>query len=325
MIKSLALELLQISEQAAIASYPFIGSGDKNGADDAATTVMRDGLNDLPIDAKVVIGEGELDKAPMLHINESLGQGGLPVDIAVDPIEGTVLTVNNQSNALTTLALAPRGSLLHAPDMYMEKLAVGPKGKGAIDINFSIETNLQQLSIALNKDVRELNVAIQNRPRHEALIKRIRMCGAKVQLFDEGDVTYALATAMEQSGIDLFIGTGGAPEGVVAAVGLKCLGGQMQGKLKPVSDEQVNRCLMMGITDVDTTLEHDDLVSSDDCIFVGTGITDSIIMHGVKLDKDAVYQTESLLLSSQDRHSRLIKASYLKSAVQSLSLTSSYT
>ena len=179
MIKSLALELLQISEQAAIASYPFIGSGDKNGADDAATTVMRDGLNALPIDAKVVIGEGELDEAPMLHINESLGQGGLPVDIAVDPIEGTVLTVNNQSNALTTLAIAPRGTLLHAPDMYMEKLAVGPKGKGAIDINVSIETNLNCLSSALKKEVRELNVAIQNRPRHEALIKRIKCAGRK--------------------------------------------------------------------------------------------------------------------------------------------------
>ncbi|GEM04172.1 fructose-1,6-bisphosphatase [Halolactibacillus miurensis] len=323
MLKSLALELLQISEQAAIASFPFIGSGDKNGADGAATTVMRDGLNVLPIDAKVVIGEGELDEAPMLHINELLGRGGIPVDIAVDPIEGTVLTVNNQSNALTTLALAPRGTLLHAPDMYMEKLAVGPKGKEAVDINLSIETNLHNLSIALNKEVRELNVAIQNRPRHESLIHRVRMCGAKVQLFDEGDVTYALATAMEHTGIDLFIGTGGAPEGVVAAVGLKCLGGNMQGKLKPISDDQVNRCLMMGINDVDTTLEHDDLVSGDDCIFVGTGITDSIIMRGVKLDKEAVYQTESLLLSSYDQHSRIIQASYAKGVVHSLSLTSS--
>ncbi|GEM01616.1 fructose-1,6-bisphosphatase II [Halolactibacillus halophilus] len=322
MIKALALEILQISEQAAIASFPFIGSGDKNGADDAATTVMRAGLNALPIDAKVVIGEGELDEAPMLQINEQLGQGGLSVDIAVDPIEGTVLTVNNQSNALTTLALAPRGTLLHAPDMYMEKLAVGPNGKEAVDINLSIETNLQNLSSALNKPLTALNVAIQNRPRHEALINRIRMCGAKVQLFDEGDVTYALATAMEQTGIDLFIGTGGAPEGVVAAVGLKCLGGKMQGKLKPVSDEQVNRCFLMGVTDLDKTLEHSDLVSSDDCIFVGTGITDSILMKGVKLAKDTVYQTESLLLSSQDQHSRLIKASYLKSAVTSLSLTS---
>lgn len=308
MLKTLALPLLHISEQAAIASFPWIGSGDKNAADGAATTVMRDGLNQLPIDARVVIGEGELDEAPMLHINELLGQGGLPVDIAVDPIEGTVLTVNNQSNALTTLALAPRGALLHAPDMYMEKLAVGPKGKDAVDINWSIETNLLNLSQALGKDVRELNVAIQHRERHESLVNRMRTLGAKVQLFDEGDVTYALATAMEHTGIDLFIGTGGAPEGVVAAVGLKCLGGKMQGKLKPISSEEVQRCLMMGLTDPNMTLEHEDLVKGDDCLFVGTGITDSILMQGVKLDRQSGFETESLLLSGQDQHSRIIKA-----------------
>jgi len=306
-MQQLGLAFLEVSEQAALAAYPWIGSGDKNSADGAATSAMRDALNALPISATIVIGEGELDEAPMLHIGETLGQGGQAVDIAVDPIEGTVLTVNNQENALTTLAIAPRHSLLHAPDMYMKKIAVGPKAKGAIDISAPLATNLKSVAQALGKPVHALNICVQNRPRHDADIAAIRALGAKVQLFEEGDVTYALATALEHLDIDIFIGTGGAPEGVVAAVGLRCLGGEMQAMLLPQSEKEAARCFAMGISKLNQKLTHDELVASDDCVFVATGITDSICLSGTKQAQNGDMTTESLLMTGKDKACRQVK------------------
>ncbi|WP_031548058.1 class II fructose-bisphosphatase [Salinicoccus luteus] len=318
-MQSLSLEFLRVTESAAIASLPWVGRGDKISADDAATTAMRNALNTIPMRGRIVIGEGEIDKAPMLYIGERLGKGGVvEVDIAVDPIEGTTPTVNAQENAITVIAAAPKGKLLHAPDMYMEKLAVGPKAKGKIDIEASLIENMKAVAEANGKNLSELNVVVQNRPRHAKYIDEIRKSGAKVQVFNDGDVIYAAATCMEHIDIDMFLGIGGAPEGVLSSVAIKALGGEMQAKLKPQDDLESNRCKDMGIDNPEGVLKLDQLVESDECIFIATGLTDSFLLNGIKCSGSS-YTTHSILIDGKDKQLRYIESEHkFETAVQSV-------
>ncbi|WP_042221965.1 class II fructose-bisphosphatase [Oceanobacillus manasiensis] len=309
-MRSLLLDFLKVTESAAVAAIPWVGSGDKIAADAAATNSMRENLNKMKMHSTIVIGEGEIDEAPMLYIGEKLGKGGShEVDIAVDPIEGTTPTVNGQGNAITVIAAAPKGTLLHAPDMYMKKLAVGPRAKGKIDIDAPIEENLKAVANAIGKDVKELNVLIQDRPRHKEYIDRIRKAGAKVRLFHDGDVIYATATCIENFDVDMFFGIGGAPEGVLGAAAVRCQGGEMQAKLLPRNDDEIRRCHEMGITNIENVLTQNDLVSTDDCVFVATGITDNLIVNGIQTEHEN-YITHSILVNGMDKQVRYVKSTY---------------
>ncbi|QHZ48461.1 class II fructose-bisphosphatase [Bacillus sp. NSP9.1] len=312
----LSLDFLKVTEAAAIASLPWVGTGDKNAADDAATTAMREMLNQVAMNGTVVIGEGELDEAPMLYIGENLGNGSEPkIDIAVDPIEGTAPTVNGQGNANAVIAAGPRGSLLHAPDMYMEKIAVGPKAAGQIDINAPLIDNIRAVASANGKNLNELNVYVQDRDRHKGYIDIIRKAGGKVHLFSEGDVTYSIATCLETGNVDMFIGIGGAPEGVISAVGIKCLGGEMQARLLPRNKEETDRCINMGLANPETSLQHNDLVGSEDCIFAASGITDNILLKGIKVSPEGNYLVSSVLLNGKDNQLRFVESLYLRNSI----------
>lgn len=283
MERSLSMELVRVTEAAALASGRWMGRGNKEAADDAATTAMRTVFDTVPMQGTVVIGEGEMDEAPMLYIGEKLGTGhGPKVDVAVDPLEGTNILASGQWNALSVIAVADEGCLLHAPDMYMEKIAVGPEAVGQIDIEAPLIDNLKAVARARNKDIEDVVVTILNRKRHEKLIHEIRQAGARIKLIQDGDVSAAINTAFSDTGVDMLIGIGGAPEGVLAAVGLKCLGGEIQGKLYPQSDEEIERCKKMGIEDVRQVLRMEDLVQGDDCIFAATGVTDGELLRGVR-------------------------------------------
>lgn len=283
MERSLSMELVRVTEAAALASGRWMGRGNKEAADDAATTAMRTVFDTVPMQGTVVIGEGEMDEAPMLYIGEKLGTGhGPEVDVAVDPLEGTNILASGQWNALSVIAVADEGCLLHAPDMYMEKIAVGPEAVGQIDIEAPLIDNLKAVARARNKDIEDVVVTILNRKRHEKLIHEIRQAGARIKLIQDGDVSAAINTAFSDTGVDMLIGIGGAPEGVLAAVGLKCLGGEIQGKLYPQSDEEIERCKKMGIEDVRQVLRMEDFVKGDDCIFAATGVTDGELLRGVR-------------------------------------------
>ncbi|AKG73502.1 class II fructose-bisphosphatase [Salinicoccus halodurans] len=309
-MQSLALEFLKVTESAAISAFPWIGRGNKIAADDAATTAMRDALNQVPMEGTIVIGEGEIDEAPMLFIGEKLGRDEIiEVDIAVDPIEGTTPTANGQENAITVIAAAPKGTLLHAPDMYMEKMAVGPKAKGKINVEAPLIDNLKMVAEANGKDISELNVAVQDRPRHAEYIDTIRKSGAKVQLFKDGDVLYAAATCMEHIDIDMFLGVGGAPEGVLSAVAIRALGGELQARLKPRDDGETDRCKKMGIANPEGALTLNHLVCSDEGIFVATGLTDSFLLNGIKCN-NGEYKTHSILIDGKENQLRFIESQY---------------
>ncbi len=306
-MKLLGLELVEVCEAAAVASAHWIGRGKKNEADDAATTAMRLSLNRLPMRGTVVIGEGELDEAPMLYIGEELGTGSGPaVDIAVDPLEGTSLVADGRENAISVIALAPRGGLLHAPDMYMEKIAVGPEAKGCVDLDRSVVENAVAVAEALRKPASEVTIAIQKRERHEEAINALREAGFKVMTFQEGDVSAAVATAVSGSEVDMFYGIGGAPEGVVSAVALRCLGGDMQGRLLPQDRVEAERCRRMGIKDCRVILRLEDMVRSDDCLFAATGITESPMLQGVKRQQDQ-WLTHSMLALGRKRQMYFLK------------------
>ncbi len=283
MERSLSMELVRVTEAAALSSARWMGRGKKEEADEAATQSMRDVFDTIPMKGTVVIGEGEMDEAPMLYIGEKLGTGyGPRVDVAVDPLEGTNIVAAGTWNALTVIAIADHGNLLHAPDMYMEKIAVGPEAVGMIDINAPIMENLQAVAKAKNKDIEDLVVSILNRERHEQTIQEIRDAGARIKLIQDGDVASAINTAFENTGVDIMLGSGGAPEGVLAAVALKCLGGELQGKLLPQNEEELIRCKNMGITDVSQVLMMEDLVKGEDAIFAATGVTDGELLKGVQ-------------------------------------------
>ena len=282
MNRQLSLEFVRVTEQAALRSGRLMGKGDKEGADQLAVDGMHAQFALTPISGTVVIGEGEMDEAPMLYIGEHVGAGGEEVDIAVDPVEGTNLVAKGQDGAIAVLAIAPKGCLLHAPDMYMEKICVGPRGKGRIDINASVTENLRRLAEGMERDISDLTVVVLDRERHEKIIRECREAGARIRLITDGDVAPAVECGIEGSGIHMVIGSGGAPEGVLAAVGLKCLGGDMQARLLPHNHEEITRLHDMGITDPGRVLKLDDLVQGDDCIFSATAITDCNLMRGVR-------------------------------------------
>jgi len=294
--RELALEFVRVTEAAARSAGRLMGKGDKAAADQAAVDAMRHVFDTVRINGTVVIGEGEMDEAPMLYIGEKVGTGVEPsVDVAVDPLEGTNLVAKGLPNALSVVAVAPRGCLLHAPDIYMEKIAVGPRAKGCISLDAPVEENLRAVAKALERDVSDLTAIILDRPRHAGIIAAIRATGARVKLITDGDVSAAIATGIEDSGVDILFGTGGAPEGVIAAAALKCLGGELQGRLKPESEEETARVIKMGLTDVNRLLLLDDLASGDDVIFAATGITDGEMLRGVRYRGQTVI-THSLVM-----------------------------
>lgn len=314
MERELALEFVRVTEAAAIAAGRWMGKGDKIAADRAAVEAMRALFDTVSIDGTVVIGEGEMDEAPMLYIGEKVGAGeGCPkVDIAVDPLEGTNLVAKGQPNSIAVLAAAPQGCLLHAPDMYMDKIAVGPAGKGRIDIDAPVAANLEALAEGKGCRVKDLTVVILDRPRHERIIAEVRKAGARCKLITDGDVAPAVAAAIEGTGVDMLLGIGGAPEGVLAAAALKCLGGEMQARLVPHGEEERQRAQKMGIEDVEAVLTHEDLVCGDDVIFAATGITDGDFLRGVRYFGGGA-RTHSLVMRSKTGTIRLIEAThYLK-------------
>ncbi|WP_312473267.1 class II fructose-bisphosphatase [Neobacillus sp.] len=309
---TLVMDFLAVSQQAAVASYPWIGRGNKMEADEAGTGAMRKRMNLIDMCGVVVIGEGEMDEAPMLYINEKLGTGKGPlVDIAVDPVEGTTLMAKGQENSLSVLAVATSGSLLHAPDMYMKKIAVGPKAKGCINIDLPLTENIKSVANALEKDIKELTIMIQDRPRHEELINEVIKSGAKVRLFSDVDITGAIATAIDDLNVDMLVGTGGAPEGVIAATALKCLGGDFQARLLPQNEEEMKRCISMGITHPEKALKIDEIVKTDDCFFVATGITDGMLLRGVQKNATGAMLTHSLVIvGGEIKNSQFIDANF---------------
>ncbi|UOE93970.1 class II fructose-bisphosphatase [Alkalihalobacillus sp. LMS39] len=306
MERSLSMELVRVTEAAALASARWMGRGKKEEADEAATQAMRDVFDTIPMKGTVVIGEGEMDEAPMLYIGEKLGTGyGPRVDVAVDPLEGTNIVASGQWNALAVIAVADHGCLLHAPDMYMEKIAVGPESVGKVDIDAPVLDNLKAVAKAKNKDIEDVVVAILNRQRHDKMIEDIRRAGARIKLIPDGDVAAAINTAFEDTGVDMLLGSGGAPEGVLAAVGLKCLGGELIGKLLPQDEAELARCVKMGITDPSKALRMDDLVRGDDAIFAATGVTDGELLKGV-LYKGSRATTQSLVMRAKSGTVRFV-------------------
>lgn len=306
MERSLTMELVRVTEAAALSSARWTGRGLKNEADDAATTSMRTVFDTIPMRGTVVIGEGEMDEAPMLYIGEKLGTGSGPlVDVAVDPLEGTNIVARGTWNALSVIAIADGGNLLHAPDMYMKKIAVGPEAVGKIDINASTRENLEAVAKAKNKAIEDLLVVVLNRPRHEELIKEIRETGARIKLIQDGDVAAAINTAFDRTGVDILLGIGGAPEGVITAAALKCLGGEIQGKLTPKNDEEIARCKKMGIADLDKVYYMDDFCSGDDAIFAATGVTDGELLKGVQFKGESA-RTETVVMRAKSGTIRFI-------------------
>ena len=282
MNRQLSMEFVRITEQAALRSGRLMGVGDKEGADQAAVDGMHEQFAKTPVSGTVVIGEGEIDEAPMLYIGEHVGAGGEEVDIAVDPVEGTNLVAKGQNGAIAVLAIAPKGCLLHAPDMYMQKIAVGPRAKGCIDINAPVEENLKRVAKALNRRVSDLTVVILDRERHYGIMEDVRKAGARLHLITDGDVNPIVNAGIEGTGVHMYIGKGGAPEGVLGAAALKCLGGDMQARLCPENEEQMRRCVEMGISDVNQVLTLDDMVKGDDCMFTATAITESFLLGGLR-------------------------------------------
>lgn len=309
--QDIAMGLIRVTEAAALASAKYMGRGDKIAADQAAVDGMEKAFGLMPIRGTVVIGEGELDNAPMLYIGQEVGIGDetMPeMDIAVDPLDGTSLIAKGLPNSIAVVAMGPKGSLLHAPDMYMKKIAVGAGAKGVIDIDKSNKENIINVAMALNKDVTELTVMVQERERHSDIIKDARELGARVKLFSDGDIAAVLACGFENTGIDLMMGTGGAPEGVISAAAIKCMGGDMQAKLVAYNEDEVKRCKDMGIADLDKVLFIDDLVKSDDVYFAATGITDCDLLKGVVYSKKSFATTHSVVMRAKTGTIRFIEA-----------------
>jgi fructose-1,6-bisphosphatase II len=298
--RNLALEVVRVTEAAALAAARFVGRGDRDGADQAATEAMRNTFGFVHVRGTVVIGEGERDEAPMLYIGEAVGDGasdGPEVDIAVDPLEGTNLVANGLADALAVVAIAEHGQFLNAPDTYMDKIAVGPEARGCIDIRNSATYNLAAVAEAKRVEVADLTAVILDRPRHAALIAEVRQTGARIRLISDGDVGGALATADPSTGVDILLGTGGAPEGVLAAAGLRCVGGDMQGVLKPRNDEERQRATAMGIADLDRVFAIDELAHGD-VTFAATGVTEGFLLRGVRFTPSGA-ETHSIVMRSR--------------------------
>lgn len=297
MDRNLALEFVRVTEAAALSAARWVGRGDENAADHAAVESMRRAFDSMQIDATIVIGEGERDEAPMLYIGEKVGKGGPKIDIACDPLEGTSITAKGGSEALAVIAAAEHGNFLHAPDTYMKKLAVGPAARGVIDINETPTWNLQRIAKAMHKKVEDLTVIILDRPRHQELIGEVRQAGACIRLIGDGDVSAAIATADSGTGVDVLMGVGGAPEGVIAAAALRCLGGEIQGVLQFRKDDERVRARAMGITDENRVYGMDDLAKGN-VMFIATGVTNGSYLRGVRYTPYGA-TTHSIVMRSQ--------------------------
>jgi fructose-1,6-bisphosphatase II len=306
--RNLALELVRVTEAAALAASRWVGRGDKEGADGAAVDAMRVVLHTVPMDGIVVIGEGEKDEAPMLYNGERIGDGTPPeTDIAVDPVEGTTLTSLGRGNAISVIALSDRGTMFNpGPCVYMEKLAVGPEAAGAIDITRTPTENLEAVAKAKGESVRDVTAVILDRERHKDLIAEVREAGARVRLIPDGDVIGAVSTAWPDTGADILFGIGGTPEGVIAAAALKCMGGEIQGRLWPRNDDERAVAIAEGY-DLEAVLNTDDLVRGDNCFFAVTGITDGEVLKGVHYDGGTA-TTQSLVMRSKSGTVRRIDA-----------------
>lgn len=297
MDRNLALEAVRVTEAAALASARLMGRGDVEGADRAAVEAMRRALNDLAIDGEVVIGEGERDAAPMLFIGEKVGRrapGDVPVAIAVDPLEGTNLCASGAPNAISVIAMGEKGKLLHAPDTYMEKIAVGPGARGAIDLRRSPTENLRRIADALGKYVEDLTVVILDRPRHEKLVREVRDAGARIKLIGDGDVAGALDTCFPDTGVDVLMGVGGAPEGVISAAALRCVGGDMQARLQFRNDEERVRARAMGILDLEGVITAEQMAGGN-VMVAATGVTHGDFLKGVRFTGDGA-RTHSVVM-----------------------------
>jgi fructose-1,6-bisphosphatase II len=306
--RNLALELVRVTEAAAMAASRWMGRGDKNGADGAAVDAMRTILDTVPMDGIVVIGEGEKDEAPMLYNGERVGDGSAPeVDIAVDPVEGTTLTALGRGNAISVIAMSERGTMFDpGPCVYMEKLAVGPEAASVVDITRSPTQNLNAVAQAKGESVRDITAVILDRPRHEDLIAEVRAAGARIRLIQDGDVIGAVSTALPDTGADILFGVGGTPEGVIAAAAMKCMGGEIQARLWPRNDEERAAALAAGY-DLDRVLVTDDLVAGDNAFFSLTGITDGEVLKGVHYDSRGA-TTQSLVMRSRSGTVRTVSA-----------------
>ena len=308
--RNLAMELVRVTEAAAMAASRWMGRGDKEGADGAAVHAMRVVLQTVSMDGLVVIGEGEKDNAPMLYNGERIGDGSPPqTDIAVDPIDGTTPTALGRGGALAVIAVSERGTLFDpGPCVYMDKIAVGPRGRGAVDINQPPIDNLQALAKAIGQPVRDLTAVILDRPRHSDLIAEVRASGARIRLITDGDVAGAIATGWPGAGVDILFGVGGTPEGVLAGAALKCMGGEIQGRLWPRNEAERQAALDAGY-DLNAVLTTDDLVRGDNCFFAATGITDGELLQGVRYH-DFGATTQSLVMRSKSGTLRKIDASH---------------
>ena len=308
MDRNLALEAVRVTEAAALNCARWTGRGDEKAADQAAVDAMRKAFDALAIDGTVVIGEGERDEAPMLYIGEKVGCGGPKVDIALDPLEGTTICATGAPNALAVIAMGDGGNLLNCPDTYMEKIAAGPIGKGVVDLDKTPTQNLQALAEAKGCRVEDLMVIILARPRHDALIQEVRKAGARIRLIGDGDVSAAIATTKPETGIDLLLGIGGAPEGVLAAAALRCVGGEFQGRLKPRNNEEIERAMKMGVTDINKKFKIDELAAGD-VMFAATGVTDGDYLQGVHFFSGGA-TTQSVVMRSKTRTVRVINATH---------------
>ncbi len=322
MKRELAIEFSRVTEAAALAGYKWLGRGDKNSADGAAVKAMRTMLNKVDIQGDIVIGEGEIDQAPMLFIGEKVGSGkGEPLDIAVDPIEGTRMTAMGQNNAIAVLAATEKGAFLKAPDMYMEKLVCGPQAKGVIDLNTNLATNLKNVARTLKKPLNDLTVITLAKPRHDPIINMMQTMGVKVFAIPDGDVAASILTCMPDSDVDMMYCIGGAPEGVISAAAIRALGGDMQGRLlsrdqskgdtpenRAIGNKERERCQSMGVT-VGEKLALNDLVSSDNVVFSATGITKGDLLSGIRRD-GGIAHTETLVIRGKSRTIRRIQSSH---------------
>lgn len=309
MDRNLALEVVRVTEAAALSSARLMGRGDERAADQAAVDAMRQAFNGLAIAGTVVIGEGERDEAPMLYIGEKVGTGeGPQVDIALDPLEGTTICANGGPNALSVIAIAERGKFLHCPDTYMEKIAVGPAGRGVVDLDKSPTENLKALAEAKGQRVEDLTVIILYRSRHESLIQEVRQAGARIRLISDGDVSAAIATTKPETGIDILMGIGGAPEGVLAAAALRSVDGDMQGRLKPRNQQEVERAQAMGIKDINKKYSIEELAGGN-VMFAATGVTDGDYLRGVHFFSGGA-TTQSVVMRSRTRTVRVIDATH---------------
>jgi fructose-1,6-bisphosphatase II len=311
MDRNLALEVVRVTELAAIAAARLMGRGEKNLSDQAAVDAMRRAFDTLHIQGTVVIGEGERDEAPMLYIGEKVGRWGAEdpgIDIALDPLEGTNLCAYGRPGAIAVVALAERGHLLNAPDTYMEKLAVGPRAKGSIDLRKSPTENLGAIAKALGRGVDDLTVVILDRPRHEELIREVRTVGARIRLIEDGDVAGGVATCFDETGVDVLMGTGGAPEGVITAAAVKSVGGDMQGQLRPRNDEEIARAKKMGVTDLKRIYTAEELARGE-VMFAATGVTSSDFLRGVRFFGGGA-ETWSVVMRSKTGTVRYVQAQH---------------